>query len=181
MLSKSERVAVFLDRDGVINQSVVVNGKPYPPENVASMVILPGVFEALTALKQAGFILIVVTNQPDVATGVTTAETVEAIHQYMVEHLPIDAFRTCFHIDAHDCHCRKPKPGALLQAAEDYQINLSASYMIGDRWRDVEAGQNAGCKTIFIDYGYTEKQPQNMNFTVQSLKEAAHIILGEMK
>lgn len=181
MLSKSERVAVFLDRDGVINQAVVVNGKPYPPESLESMVILPGVFEALTLLKQAGFMLIVVTNQPDVATGVTTAAKVESIHQHMRGRLPIDDFRTCFHIDEHDCNCRKPKPGALLQAAQEYQINLSASYMIGDRWRDVEAGENAGCKTIFIDYGYTEKQPTNMNFKVQSLKEAAHIILGEMK
>lgn len=179
--SKPKRLAVFLDRDGVINQAVVVDGKPYPPKDLASMILLPGVSEALFALKKAGFMLIVVTNQPDVAKGITRQETVESIHQHMAAYLPIDEFHTCFHVDTHDCNCRKPRPGALFQAAETHQLDLSQSYMIGDRWRDVEAGQNAGCKTIFIDYGYNEKQPTTMNFKVQSLQEAAQLILGEMK
>ena len=153
------RRAVFLDRDGVINHSVVIDGKPYPPENVAAMKILPGVPQALKALSKAGFLLIVITNQPDVAKGMTSRETVEEIHNYMAACLPIDEFRTCFHQDSDGCDCRKPSPGALLAAAKSHHIDLEKSYMVGDRWRDVEAGQQAGCKTIFIDYRYKEKQP----------------------
>ncbi|MDP3561968.1 MAG: HAD family hydrolase [Legionellaceae bacterium] len=177
--SQPARPAVFLDRDGVINRSVVVNGKPYPPANLAAMEILPQVPEALEALSHAGFLLIVITNQPDVARGTTSQETVEEIHNHLAHHLPIQAFYACYHLDEHQCDCRKPAPGALLDAANKHHIDLAQSYMVGDRWRDIEAGQRAGCKTIFIDYGYDEKQPTSMNFSVQTLMEATHIILGD--
>lgn len=173
------RRAIFLDRDGVLNRARVVDGKPYPPENLATMEILPGVSSALKALSNAGFLLIVITNQPDVAKGITSRETVEDINNHLKDCLPIDEFRTCFHDNEDGCDCRKPAPGALLSAAKKHRINLLQSYMIGDRWRDVEAGERAGCKTIFIDYGYQEKQPTTMHFKVQNLKEAAFIILGE--
>ena len=179
MQSSPKRRAVFLDRDGVINHSDVIDGKPYPPANLTTMKILPGVSEALEALSNAGFLLIVITNQPDVARGITSRETVLAIHDHLSTCLPINEFNTCFHIDEDNCTCRKPSPGALIASAERHHIDLEKSYMVGDRWRDVEAGQNAGCKTIFIDYGYAEKQPLNMNFRVKTLKEAANIILGE--
>jgi len=169
--------AVFLDRDGVINRAVLRDGKPYPPVNLAALEILPGVEAATKALHAAGWKLVVVTNQPDVARGTTARETVEAINQYLAQSLPIDDFRTCYHDSADDCDCRKPKPGALLAAAKLCNIDLCASYMVGDRWRDVEAGERAGCKTIFIDYGYAEKQPETVNHRVQSLVEAARIIL----
>jgi len=178
MLSHAMRRAVFLDRDGVINRSEVVKGKPYPPASLAEMEILPGVPQALESLSKAGFLLIVITNQPDVARGITSRETVEAIHHYMMAHLPLDAFYTCFHDDAAHCDCRKPFPGGLLAAAKQHHITLDSSYMIGDRWRDIEAGERAGCKTIFIDYGYDEKQPTSMHFCAQTLKEAADFILG---
>jgi len=169
--------AVFLDRDGVINRAVVRDGKPYPPASLADMEVLPGVEAATQALHAAGWKLVVVTNQPDVARGTTPRETVEAINQYLAQSLPIDDFRTCYHDSADDCDCRKPRPGALLSAAKEYDIDLGASYMVGDRWRDVEAGERAGCKTIFIDYGYAEKQPETVNHRVHSLAEAARIIL----
>lgn len=172
--------AIFLDRDGVINQSIVRNGKPYPPENLAAMTILPGVKDALEQLSKAGFLLIVITNQPDVAKGITRQETVEEINFYLSQQLPLDEIRSCYHEDKDGCDCRKPLPGALLAAAKAHNIDLKNSYMVGDRWRDIEAGQHAGCKTIFIDYGYQEKQPQSMNHRVQTLKEAATIIIGEM-
>jgi D-glycero-D-manno-heptose 1,7-bisphosphate phosphatase len=171
--------AVFLDRDGVLNRAIVREGKPYPPPNVSEMEILPGVGEALAALRAAGFLLVVVTNQPDVARGTTTREAVEAINAALGEALPIDEFRTCFHDSGFGCDCRKPKPGALLAAAALHDIDLSESYMVGDRWRDAEAGQRAGCKTILIDYGYREKRPQPVNYHVKSLLEAAKIILRE--
>jgi D-glycero-D-manno-heptose 1,7-bisphosphate phosphatase len=171
--------AVFLDRDGVINRAIVREGKPYPPKDLSELEVLPGVPEALAALKQANYKLIVVTNQPDVARGTVKKEVVEGINQHLNAALPLDEFRTCYHDDHEACDCRKPAPGALLAAAAEYSIDLNSSYMVGDRWRDIEAGQRAGCKTVFIDYGYSEKQPEQLDFRVQSLKEAALVILGE--
>jgi D-glycero-D-manno-heptose 1,7-bisphosphate phosphatase len=174
------RRAVFLDRDGVINRAVVREGRPYPPANLAELEILPGVSDALHKLHNAGYMLIVVTNQPDVARGTTPMSVVEEINKYMASCLQIDEFRTCYHDSDDGCDCRKPLPGALLNAASTHGIDLGESYMVGDRWRDIEAGQRAGCKTIFIDYGYDEKQPETLDFRVKSLKEAAHFILGEV-
>lgn len=171
--------AVFLDRDGVINKAVVRDGKPYPPANVSELEILPGVEDALVKLSQAGYLLIVVTNQPDVARGTTTKETVEEINDFLASRLPLDDFRTCYHDGVDRCGCRKPQPGALLSAARMHGVELEKSFMVGDRWRDVEAGQRAGCRTCFIDYGYAEKQPEKVDFRVGSLLEAAQIILGE--
>ena len=160
---------------------VVRDGKPYPPANLSEMQILLGVPEAMALLHQAGFMLIVVTNQPDVARGTTPKAVVEAINNDLSSRLPINEFRTCYHDSGDGCDCRKPLPGALLAASKQHGIDLQSSYMIGDRWRDIEAGQRAGCQTIFIDYGYDEKQPQSVNHRVQSLTEAAQIILKEMK
>lgn len=171
--------AVFLDRDGVINKAVVRDGKPFPPANLAEMELLPGVEEALVSLHQAGYLLIVVTNQPDVSRGRTTEKTVEEINRFLASVLPLDEFRTCYHDSADRCPCRKPQPGSLLSAADMHGIDLAQSYMVGDRWRDVEAGQRAGCRTCFIDYGYAEKQPEGVDFRVASLLEASRLILGE--
>jgi len=175
------RRAVFLDRDGVINRACVREGKPYPPASLAEMEVLPGVAQALAALREAGFLLIVVTNQPDVARGTASREVVEEMNKHLAARLPIDEFRTCFHDSGDGCDCRKPLPGALLAAAKIHGIDLGQSYMVGDRWRDTEAGRRAGCKTIFIDYGYDEKQPESVDYRVRSLMEATQIILGEMK
>jgi len=170
--------AVFLDRDGVINRATVLDGKPYPPSDLTELEILPGVGEAMELLREAGWLLIVVTNQPDVARGTTPRSDVEAINAHLQRCLPIDEFRTCYHDSSDGCNCRKPLPGALLAAADEHGIDLASSYMVGDRWRDTEAGERAGCKTIFLDYGYNEKQPETFNHRVRSLAEAADIILG---
>lgn len=170
--------AVFLDRDGVINRAIVRDGKPYPPADLAALEILPGVADALQSLHKAGWLLIVVTNQPDVARGTTLRADVEAINAHLQHRLPIDEFRTCYHDSTDGCNCRKPLPGALLAAADAHGVDLASSYMVGDRWRDTEAGERAGCKTIFLDYGYDEKQPEKFNHRVRSLAEAAQIILG---
>ena len=171
--------AVFLDRDGVLNASVVRDGKPYPPASAAELEILPGVHEALEALKAGGYRLLVVTNQPDVGRGTQTAAEVEAIHARMRAELPaLDAIYSCFHDDADACACRKPRPGMLLEAARAWDVDPRASYMVGDRWRDTDAGRAAGCKTVFVDRKYTERQPQAVDATVTSLAEAAAWILG---
>lgn len=169
--------AVFLDRDGVLNRAVVWKGKPYPPASVAEVEILPGVAEALEKLKHAGFTLIVVSNQPDVARGTATRESVEAINASLAATLPVDRFIMCYHDSGEGCACRKPRPGMLLDGAREFGVDLSASYMVGDRWRDVEAGLAAGCKTVFLDYGYAERQPETVDYRVRSMTDAARVIL----
>jgi D-glycero-D-manno-heptose 1,7-bisphosphate phosphatase len=170
--------AVFLDRDGVLNQVVVRNGKPYPPANAAELVLAPHARAALQELKAQGFLLLVVTNQPDVAKGITTQPAVEEINRKLASELPLDDVFVCYHQDSDRCDCRKPKPGMLLDGARKHNVDLAESFMVGDRWRDVEAGQNAGCRTIFIDGGYEEQQPARpADATVHSLKQAADWIL----
>jgi D-glycero-D-manno-heptose 1,7-bisphosphate phosphatase len=170
--------AVFLDRDGVLNRALVRDNLPYPPTSLAELEILPGVLEALKLLKAAGFVLITVSNQPDVARGTLTQDAVDSINDYLGAHLPMDRFIMCFHDNVDNCVCRKPKAGMLIAGALEFDIDLSESYMIGDRWRDVEAGHNAGCKTIFIDYGYAERKPESYDFVATSLLEAAQKILS---
>ena len=170
--------AVFLDRDGVLNRAVVKNGKPHPPASVAELEIVPEAKRALQRLRGKGYKLLVVTNQPDVARGVASKESVEAINRKLSAALELDEVYVCYHRDSDHCDCRKPKPGLLLHAARQHQINLAESFMVGDRWRDVEAGQNAGVRTILIDNGYDEKGPaQPPNARVHSLNEAADWIL----
>jgi len=144
------RQAVFLDRDGVLNRVIVRGGVPSPPAGVDEVEILPGVAEALALLEEHGFSRIVVTNQPDVARGTLTHAVVEAIHRYLLERLPLDAVLTCYHDDADGCGCRKPKPGLLLEAAARYGIDLHRSFLVGDRWRDIGAGEAAGCLTFLV-------------------------------
>lgn len=175
------RRAVFLDRDGVINQAIIKNGKPYPPSTLSELVILSGVNDSLRRLRSAGFRLIVVTNQPDVARGTQTREAVEEMNAWLKTRLLLDEFRVCYHDDSARCNCRKPAPGLILDAARDSELDLSQSYMIGDRWRDIEAGHRAGCKTIFVDYGYDERQPDCPDFRVGSLASAAQLIVSLQK
>jgi len=172
-----KKKAVFLDRDGVLNQAVVKEGHPCPPASVSEVVILPGVAEGVQKLKDAGFVLIVVTNQPDVARGATSKAIVEGINGCLAKHMPIDRFIMCYHDTADGCDCRKPKPGMLIAGAMEFDVELVSSYMVGDRWRDVEAGRNAGCKTIFINYEYDEKQPTSFDYRVGSFIDAINIIL----
>ncbi len=170
--------AVFLDRDGVLNRTVVRDGKPYPPASAAELDIAAGAENALRELKAQGFKLLVVTNQPDLAKGLTTQEGVDAINRKLAAALPVDEFFVCPHGDSDNCDCRKPKAGLLLQGARKHHIDLPASFMIGDRWRDVEAGQNAGCRTVLIDQGYQEKHPARPpDAIVHSLREAVDWIL----
>lgn len=170
-----------MDRDGVINRAIVREGKPCPPKDFRQLEILPGVVEALRELHAANYLLIVITNQPDVARGASTKEEVERMNSYLASQLPLDEFRTCYHDNNDGCSCRKPLPGAILDAAKNLEIDLSKSFMVGDRWRDIEAGQKAGCKTFFINYLYEEKKPDAPDFIVSSLLEAERIILGEFK
>lgn len=170
--------AVFLDRDGVLNVAVVREGKPYPPPGIQTVELYPDAVDALGRLKAAGFLLLVVTNQPDVARGRQSRAVVEAQNAALAAELPIDDFFVCWHEDRDNCSCRKPKPGMLLEAATRYPIDLAASFLIGDRWRDIDAGTAAGCRTILIDRHYRERGPSSKpDFRAVSLREAAEWIL----
>jgi GDP-mannose 4,6-dehydratase len=173
----ASRRAVFLDRDGVLNRAPVRAGRPGSPTSLEDVEVLPGVAEACARLRAAAFLLIVVTNQPEVARGRLSRDAVEAIHNYLRRQLPLDDIRVCYHDDDAGCECRKPKPGMLLAAAREWGIDLGRSFMVGDRWRDIEAGRRAGCRTVFIDYGYDEPRPDAMDFETDSLPSAAEWIL----
>jgi D-glycero-D-manno-heptose 1,7-bisphosphate phosphatase len=179
MPPKTGRPCVFLDRDGILNEAVVRQGRPYPPSSVEELRILPGVPESCAHLSGAGFALVVVTNQPDVARGTTDLAQVDEIHASLRHQVSIDAVYLCPHDDADGCGCRKPRPGLLMQAATDLDLDLAQSYMVGDRWRDIEAGQQAGCRTVFVDRGYDEKRPVAPDAIVASLPDAEAWIMTD--
>ncbi len=170
--------AVFLDRDGVLNRPVVRSGVPFPPATVEELEILDGVQDACASLRGEGFLLIVVTNQPDVARGTTTMSAISVIHDALTDKVALDAVLVCPHDDEDGCQCRKPAPGLLLAAADRWDIDLVRSLMVGDRWKDIEAGQRAGCRTVFVDGGYTERQPEGQDITVTSLAAAVPWIIA---
>lgn len=176
--TSSRRRAVFLDRDGVINRSVVRDGKPYPPPSLAEFEFLPYVDEACRLLKEAGFLLIVATNQPDVGRGTQRQAVVEEMHRHMCDTLPIDRVEVCYDGGDKPSDFIKPAPGMLLRAAREMEIDLARSFMVGDRWRDVDCGIAAGCVTMFIDYGYREQLRGEPDFLVCNLLEAARLILS---
>jgi D-glycero-D-manno-heptose 1,7-bisphosphate phosphatase len=171
------RSAVFLDRDGVLVATTVREGVPRPAQRLEELQILPGVERSCERLRDAGFVLIVVTNQPDVARGTLTAEAVEEMHRELRQALPLDDVAVCFHDDGDGCDCRKPQPGMLLAAAERWRLDLAASFLVGDRWRDIEAAQRAGCGSIFVDRGYAEAIASEPDATVRNLEEATEWIL----
>jgi len=168
--------AVFLDRDGVLNDAIVRDGQPYAPASLAELLIAPDAAASLRRLKAAGYRLVVVTNQPDVARGTVSREVVDAINAALAAALPIDEFRVCDHVDEDRCVCRKPSPGLLLQAPLH---DLSRSIMVGDRWRDIDAGRRAGVRAaILIDRGYAEPMRHEPDARVASLCEAVDWILA---
>jgi D-glycero-D-manno-heptose 1,7-bisphosphate phosphatase len=178
---RTKRKAFFLDRDGVLNKVYVRSGLPYPPKVRAELELLPGASKAVKLLKENNFEIVVITNQPDVARGTTSRETVEEFQKYIMESLNIEYFYTCFHDDKDDCACRKPKPGLILTAAQELDICLNSSFMVGDRWKDIAAGQAAGCKCYWINNSYKEIAAKLPYTKVSSLIESVNIVLKEQR
>lgn len=169
-----QRPAVFLDRDGVLNRVVIgADGVPRPPSSVEDVEFLTGVEDACDMLRGLGYILVVVTNQPDVARGTQSRAAVEAINALVCDRLSLDQVRVCYHDDSDGCACRKPEPGLIFNAARDLGIDLTASFLVGDRHRDIEAGQRAGCVTILVGDGYGESLWSKPDANLPSLAEAA--------
>src|ERR1700686_4911331 len=174
----TKRDAVFLDRDGVLNRSVLREGRPLPPASLEDLAMLAGVREACDNLRASRFLLIVVTNQPDISRGTQSLAMVAKMNQWLKTELALDDVRVCPHDDTEACACRKPLPGLLTDAAAEWRIDLSQSFMVGDRWRDIEAGKRAGCRTVFIDYGYREQGPSGQDHDAVDLCGAADWILS---
>jgi D-glycero-D-manno-heptose 1,7-bisphosphate phosphatase len=177
--------AVFLDRDGVLNRPVVRNGQPYPPSRVEDFELYDDVAEGCARLKAADFILVVITNQPDVGRGMQSRDAVEAMHVKMQSALPsLDCIEICYHAGeryGEPCDCRKPRPGMILQAAAELKIDLGASYVIGDRWRDIDCARAAGCRAIFIEHGYEESLREAPDFTVAKFGDAVNVLLRDAR
>jgi D-glycero-D-manno-heptose 1,7-bisphosphate phosphatase len=181
MAATSTSKAVFLDRDGVLNRVVVRNGRPFPPASADEVEIIPGSAEACAAIHEAGALIFCVTNQPDVARGTARREQVSAINRRLQSALGLDEVVACYHDDGDGCSCRKPEPGMLIDLATRHAVDLATSVMVGDRWRDIEAGRRAGCRTVFIDHGYAEDRPANTDLACGSLAAALPWILDFLK
>lgn len=170
--------AAFLDRDGVLNRAIVRDGHPYAPRRLEDFVILPEAPAAVRRLKDAGYLIIVATNQKDVGEGLLARDTLDAMHVRLRDTVAVDDILVCTCVD--ECPCYKPNPGMLLEAAQNWDIDLSASVMIGDRWRDVGAGHNAGCRTIFIDRGYAESLRHTPDLVATDLADAVEKLLDSL-
>jgi len=166
--------AVFLDRDGVLNASISSNGVPKPPMRIEEVVILDGVIDAINTLKTLGFLTLVLTNQPDVARGTITEIEVNEINAYISSKVQIDKFYVCFHDDGDKCSCRKPLPGLINLAIKEFDVDVNRSFLVGDRWKDIETGQSVGCRSYFIDYEYNEPKPNPPYEPCKSLFEAVN-------
>lgn len=163
--------AIFLDRDGVINNPVISEGKPYAILRIGQIHVIDGIKELIERWHIEGYFVFMVSNQPDIANHIVSQSKVNKINNYLKSQVLLDDIFVCPHNDADKCNCRKPKTGLFLQANEKYEIDFSQSYVIGDRWKDIEAGKNIGCKTIFVDYDYKEKKPKNPDIVVTKVSD----------
>lgn len=171
--------AVFFDRDGVLNLAVIRDGKPYPPASIEEFTIALDAHDALSRLRSMNFSLFVVTNQPDVARGKQKRGVVESMNALLLNSLPLDGIYVCYHDDADHCDCRKPGAGLIRQAVAEHNLDVHQSYLVGDRWRDIDCGRAAGCTAILLDRGYTEQLRRPPHFTVASLTAAADVITSQ--
>jgi D-glycero-D-manno-heptose 1,7-bisphosphate phosphatase len=157
-VSITSRQAVFLDRDGILNKSIIKQGKPYPPENLEEVVIHDEVKQGIRLLKNEGLLLIMITNQPDIARNKTTEKNVNSINNFVKHILNLDDIFMCVHDDNDNCNCRKPKPGMIIDAQKKWNIELNGSFLVGERWKDISAGKKMNLITFFLDLGYKEKK-----------------------
>jgi len=170
----SRNRAVFLDRDGTLMEEVHYCGDP------AKVKVFPGVSDALRRLKEAGFLLIIVTNQAGIGRGIITEAQYWAVHRELLRQLGdglIDASYFCADVPDAASHRRKPEPGMVLEAAEELAVDLSRSFFIGDKDLDVECGHRAGTRTIQVMTCYGLEQECDADFTAKDFAEAAAIIL----
>ena len=168
--------AIFLDRDGVLNKPKIINGKPFAPTKFQDFKVYANAAEVVNNFKKHFYKIIVVTNQKDVGKGIISMDVLDRMHKSLLKLLPIDEIKVCICVD--ECECYKPNPGMLLEAKNKWNLHLKECYIIGDSWRDIGAGYNAGCKTILIDRKYQMPMPYKPDIIVNSLKEAEKKVLN---
>jgi len=173
--------AVFLDRDGVLSKTYIKNGKSFAARKLKDFKLFCDSKESVKKLKLAGFIVIVVTNQPDVGKKIISRTVLKKMHEKLKKKTNVDAIYTCTHTKNKKCYCRKPKPGMILNAAKRHNIDLKNSFMVGDRLIDIVAGRKAKCRSIFLNKKYFEKKPKSQEATFNNLKQAASYILKQAK
>jgi D-glycero-D-manno-heptose 1,7-bisphosphate phosphatase len=174
------RSAVFLDRDGVLTEASVVDGVPQSPRLARELRILPDAAPACEALAEAGLTLICITNQPEIARKNLDPGELAEMHEILQRQLGLDEIVVCPHDDVDRCECRKPRPGMIVDAARRRRIDLSTSFTVGDRWRDIDAGRAAGTPTILVDRGYDEPLREMPDVTVGGIREAAEWIIEQI-
>ena len=171
--------AVFLDRDGVINQALIRDGRPFSPTNMDEFSWVDGIKEAARELKRAGYMLFCATNQPDVGRGLHKRQVVESFHSTILTGLPLEKIYVCYHDDRDGCSYRKPRPGMLLEASREYGLNLAESWLVGDRWKDIGAGYVDGCRTVFLNYDYDECLNSPPDHAIRCIEQLSPLIIDE--
>ena len=171
--------AVFLDRDGVINKSFTLNGKPKAPLTFKEFRFLPNSKKSISLLVKNNFLVFVITNQPDIGNGITKLSEVILMHDKICNQTEVKEIFLCPHSQKNDCSCRKPKAQFVLLAKKKYILDLTRSYFIGDRFADVQTGINAGCKTIFINRQYDEACPEDHDYEVKNIYQAVKLIINK--
>ena len=165
------RKAIFFDRDGVLNKAIVKKDKPYSPLNIDQLIINNDAKSLIRYLKNRNFLCIVVTNQPEVGRGNVSKKTVNQINRILKKTLHFDDIFTCFHRNDLNFD-KKPNPGMIFKAKKKWNIDLKRSYIVGDRYKDILAGLNAGLKTIYLFNGYKkDKTPVFYHYKINSLKQ----------
>lgn len=168
---------IFLDRDGVINKAIIKFGKPHAPKKFEDFQIIDGIKESLLFFKKNGFKVCVFTNQPDVKFNPSIKKEIIKMHNFLIENFAIDLIEVCYHDDSDGCECRKPKPGMLINAAKKLNVKLDKSFVVGDRWRDIQAGQMVNCRCFYINNNYNEKKPEMPYIEIRHLNE----LVGKFK
>ena len=167
---------VFLDRDGVLNHAIVRDRKPFSPRSISEFTLMPNVVKNVKKIRSLGYLTIITTNQPDISTGKLSLKTLELFHNILNSKLELTDIYFCPHLESDNCKCRKPKCGMINDAVKKYNIDLNKSFVIGDRWRDIDCGIKSGCKTIFIDYNYKEKLNKSPHASVSNLSSGVKLI-----
>ena len=170
------RRAVFLDRDGVLNALVIREGTAVSPRAMEDFAIVPEARASVARLKDAGYRVFVITNQPDIARGRMSSAVLDEMLRALRAEVPLDDIAVCTHDDADDCDCRKPRAGMLHALAERWQVDLGRSVVVGDSWRDMHAGRAANCKTVMLG----EATDEAADYSAVSLGDAVDLILTRL-
>lgn len=170
------RAGVFLDRDGILVDAPVVKGSPTSARSMRDLRLIPDAVDLCRGLALVGIPTFMFTNQPDISRGLLAREIVDAQNDFVATQCALTSVRVCPHDEIDKCQCRKPRPGMILDLAEEFELDIPSSVVVGDRWRDIDAGNAAGARTIFVDYGYTERKPQDATATVTSMRDVATIL-----